>query len=362
MNLDKEKLQNKKEGAADETREVFEFDCPECGAHIVGEPTRCPSCGAEFIIEEAEEFECPECGELIPVDSTVCPKCGAEFEIIITGEITAEKPVKEYEVEEGAEEESSEVKAMRTEFTRLVQEIEPLITVADRHDIEITDVRNLMDTAAKAAKENEMATAVEYLKESKSKILDAINMRLADDIKRLRELSEAAASINADTSWIEGAIDHVKNLMDDGQYEKALSDMKEGIRKAEAVAGKYIEARNLLERLARLVENAERFFFDVDEAKKLLEEARNAGEKGDWSMMGILARKGTEQLLKTLPENIKDEMVRAKSFIVEAKAAGKEVSTLVRILKEAGTLWKNGKYDETLEKLIEFKAEARNLQ
>jgi len=361
--LDKEEPHEKNERVGVAKDDVFEFDCPECGAHIIGEVTRCPSCGTEFIIEGEEEFECPECGELIPIDSTVCPKCGAEFEIIIPGETATRKPVKEeMEGKELAEEESSEVKAMKAEFARLVQKIEPLMTLADGYDIEVTDARNLMDMAAKAAKDNEIAAALEYLKDGEGRILDAIRKRLVSDIDRLRELSEVAASINADTSQIEEIIDTIKTLMDDGNYHAALSAAKEGIRKAEIVTGKYIEARNLFERLLRLVENAERFFFDVSETKEFLEEARKAGDKGDWSMMGILARKGTEQLLKTLPENIKEEMARAKSFIVEAKATGKDVSTLVRILKEAGTLWKNGKYDETLEKLVEFKAEARNLQ
>ena len=50
------------EEASDE--DVFEFDCPECGVHIVGEVTKCPKCGTEFVIEEVEDVPTAECPPL----------------------------------------------------------------------------------------------------------------------------------------------------------------------------------------------------------------------------------------------------------------------------------------------------------
>ncbi len=62
--------------------EVFEFDCPDCGTHIVGEVDHCPKCGIEFDFEEVEEFVCPRCGEVVG-EVGRCPNCGTEFEIAI---------------------------------------------------------------------------------------------------------------------------------------------------------------------------------------------------------------------------------------------------------------------------------------
>ncbi|MCQ5376370.1 MAG: zinc ribbon domain-containing protein, partial [Methanomassiliicoccales archaeon] len=51
-----------------EDHNLIEFDCPECGTHIVGEVSKCPKCGVEFVIEEVIEVECPNCGAVVPAD------------------------------------------------------------------------------------------------------------------------------------------------------------------------------------------------------------------------------------------------------------------------------------------------------
>ena len=52
---------------------------------------------------------------------------------------------------------------------------------------------------------------------------------------------------------------------------------------------------------------------------------QEAGERGDWSMMGILSCKGREDITKTLPDVLKSEMRRAKSTLLDSKANGKEL-------------------------------------
>jgi hypothetical protein len=77
--------------------------------------------------------------------------------------------------------------------------------------------------------------------------------------------------------------------------------------------------------------------------------------------MGILARKGREEIMKDLPELMNSELKKAKSMLLDAKAEGKDVSTLVKLLKEAGSAAKMEKYDDALGRLIDFKAEAKHL-
>jgi hypothetical protein len=78
-------------------------------------------------------------------------------------------------------------------------------------------------------------------------------------------------------------------------------------------------------------------------------------------MMGILARKGREELYGSLPEVMKGELKKAKGVLLDAKAEGMDVSALVKILKDAGVAFKRGNQEDALERLIEFKTEARHL-
>ena len=57
---------------------LYEYECPSCGSGVSEEMTKCPSCGAEFGVEEEEEipkYECPICGASVTADMTNCPIC-----------------------------------------------------------------------------------------------------------------------------------------------------------------------------------------------------------------------------------------------------------------------------------------------
>ena len=78
-------------------------------------------------------------------------------------------------------------------------------------------------------------------------------------------------------------------------------------------------------------------------------------------MMGILARKGREQLMRSLPEATRSEMRKAKNQLLDAKADGKDVRTLVKVLKDAGVALNRERYDQALEMLSDFKDELKRL-
>ena len=350
--------------------ESFEFDCPECGHHIKGVVSNCPKCGVEFVIEESEEIECPNCNATIPSSSTSCPKCGVEFEfeeVIVTEEVKeAPKPAPAPApppppAAAPVPEVKSEDAELRKQFPELVAEVKPLMALAKEYDIDTAEGRRLIDKAVRAGKNNDVSAAVAYVKECRKSIRGAIDGRLDKDVEHLEELVKVAKSMNSNPSGITEAIKAVSDKRAGGDLQGALEEAQKGKKQAEKLTGKYIEAHELTDELEKLIVSCERFYVDVREAKKLLAEAKDAGEHGDWSMMGILARKGREEIMKGLPELMNSELKKAKSMLLDAKAEGKDVSTLVKLLKEAATAAKQEKYDDALSRLIDFKAEAKHL-
>ncbi|MDD1747043.1 MAG: zinc ribbon domain-containing protein, partial [Methanomassiliicoccales archaeon] len=317
--------------------EAFEFDCPECGQHIKGVVSKCPKCGVEFVIEEAEEIECPNCNTIIPSSSTSCPKCGVEFEFeeVVVAEEVKETPPAVQAAAPIAEPRPDDTE-LRKQFPELVAEVKPLLALAKEYDIDTSEGRRLIDKAVRAGKGNDVAAAVSYVKECRKSIRGAIDGRLDTDTQHLEELVQVAKSMNSNPSGINEAIKAVKDRRAAGDLQGALEEALKGKKQAEKLTGKYIEAHELTDELDGLIVSCERFYLDVREAKKLLAEAKDAGEHGDWSMMGILARKGREEIMKGLPELMNSELKKAKSLLLDAKAEGKDVSTLVKLLKEAG--------------------------
>ncbi|MCX6651646.1 MAG: zinc ribbon domain-containing protein [Methanomassiliicoccales archaeon] len=327
-------MPGKREKAEEE--EDFEFDCPECGVHIVGEAAKCPGCGTEFVIEEVPLIECPSCGENVPLESSICPSCGRSL------------------VEEGEEQ-------LRQEFPLLVAEVKPLLILSKDYEVEVGEGRRLIDKAVHAGKQRDLATAVQMVKEARTSIKVALDARMDGDLSSLERLAEVTAKSGSDPSEINEAMKGMKKLRAQGDTEGALQAAAKGRKAAERLSGKYMEALEMTESLSHLIDVCDRFYIDVREAKRMLREAHDAGEHNDWSMMGILARKGREQLLRSLPEVTKTEMRKAKNQLLDAKAEGKDVRTLVKILKDAGVAMNREKHGQALDLLSEFKNEVKRL-
>jgi len=316
--------------------EVFEFDCPECGRHIVGEADRCPGCGTEFVIEEVPMMECPFCGEPCPLESETCPSCGKST------------------AEEGEEE-------LRQEFPRLVAEVKPLLIISKDFEVEVGEGRRLIDKAVQAGKQRDLATAVQMVKEARSSIKAALDERLVVEEGNLEKLVEIVSRSGSDPAEVSESLKALRSLREDGDVEGALQEADKGRKAAERSSGKYLEASDLVDSLSRLIDVCDHFYLDSREAKRMLHEAQDAGDHGDWGMMGILARKGREQLMRSLPEATRSEMRKAKNQLLDAKAEGKDVRTLVKVLKDAGVAMNRERYDQALELLADFKDELRRL-
>jgi predicted RNA-binding Zn-ribbon protein involved in translation (DUF1610 family) len=339
--------------------EDFEFDCPECGHHIKGEVSKCPKCGVEFVIEEVTEINCPACGETISASASACPKCRTEF--VSEEASVVSKPPERPPAPEPAKVPPVDIDALRKRFPELVTEIKPLLTLSKEYNIDTAEARRLIDKSVRAGKQGDVAAAVEHATQCKESILAAINGRLDTDVEHLEKLVDVAKFMNSNPVAIAESIKVVKERRSVGDYDGALKEALAGKKQAEKLTGKYIEANELCDSLNKLINSCERFYVDVREAKKLLAEAKDAGDHGDWSMMGILARKGRDEILKTLPELLTAELKKAKSMLLDAKAEGKDVSMLVKLLKESGTAFKQEKYEEALDRLIEFKSEVKHL-
>ncbi|HXZ24214.1 MAG TPA: zinc ribbon domain-containing protein [Methanomassiliicoccales archaeon] len=361
-------------GSSSNGNGAFEFDCPECGHHIVGEVTKCPNCGVEFVIEEVSEETCPSCGKPLPATATRCESCGAEFEVITEtvpsdakSEAGASAGAPSPSVDQSASAPSAEeIKAneeaeLRHHFPELVAEVKPLLTLARDNGIDASEGRRLIDKAVRSGKSSDVRAAVGYVQECKRSITSAINGRLDKDTEYLEKLVDVAKSMNSNPAAISDAIAQIRTERDAGNLEGALRRTVDGKKAAEKLTGRYIEAHELSDQLESLIQGGERFYVDVREARRLLTEARDAGDHGDWSMMSILAIKGREEILKTLPDVINIELKKARSQLLDAKAEGKDVALLIKVLKEAGTAAKQEKYEDALERLVEFKTEAKYL-
>ena len=53
-----------------------EYECPKCGALLLGLQDKCPKCGHSFL---EEKHICPHCKKPVAKDASICDDCGTEF-------------------------------------------------------------------------------------------------------------------------------------------------------------------------------------------------------------------------------------------------------------------------------------------
>ncbi len=210
-------------------------------------------------------------------------------------------------------------------------------------------------------KRREIDPAVQTMRDCREMLEHIIADRLERDIMYLENLADVAHRMGSDHQSIEGAVADIKEKQAAGDHAAALDEVRTAKRLAEKLTGKYVEAHEMYEGLEKLILNAEVFYLDVRESRKLLNESREAGEGGDWTTMGILARKGREELKKVLPDMLAVELRKAKQTLLDLKAKGKDVSSMIKTLKDAGVAMKRERYEETLERLTEFRDQEKRL-
>ena len=181
---------------------------------------------------------------------------------------------------------------MRKRFPELVAEVKPLLALTNEYGMNVAEGRRLIDKAVRAGKENDVVSAVNYVKECKASIVAELNGRLDHDVEYLEKLANVAKSQNSNPAPLLESVKLITEKWKLGDLEGALKESFNGRKQAEKLTGKYVEANELCEGLEKLIQSSERFYVDVHEARKLLSEAKDAGEHGDWSMMGILAKEG----------------------------------------------------------------------
>jgi hypothetical protein len=331
------------------------FFCEQAGAGGVG---LMALRGVEFVIEEVDEIECPSCHGMAPSGSDDCPLCNQALHPSepLPQQVDAERRVQEEEAGKIKEEKGRQ---LREEFSALVAEVGPLITLAKDHSIDTTASRRLIDKAVAQGKRREVDPAVQTMRECRGLLEHTISDRLERDIMYMENLSDVARKMNSDHQAIEKVVADTKERYLAKDYAAALEQTRSGKRLAEQLTGKYVEAHDMYEGLEKLITNSELFYLDVREPRKLLSEAREAGETGDWTTMGILARKGREELNKTLPDMLAAELKKAKQALVDHKSKGRDVTSMIKVLKDAGVSMKRERYEEALAHLTEFRAEEK---
>jgi predicted RNA-binding Zn-ribbon protein involved in translation (DUF1610 family) len=377
------------EGAKPEAKKDEEmFECPSCGTELPVSSNVCYNCGVEFVDEQATQFECPECHTMVSISADKCPKCGAQFEVqAITETIDAAEGL-ESEVKE---ELSEEVKAAKKlggdvdaqdeavgetgiveepgkevekdpyqKLQELVEEVKPLLLIAKRYDIDVSEGKLLINKAIMAGRNKDAKAALEFVKKSKEIVEEMLNRQISDRIKKLNEEVKEAKSRGFEIDVAEKMTESRKALKS-RDYETAIQSYFKANEDYEMSSGDYIEVKGALNLMTEVISNSEVLQFEVSDVGKHIDKLKGEMDKGNWKKANKIAEEGKQKVMRTLPPQIKREIKKARSLLIEWKAKNKDITKPIKFLKEANIAMKKEDIGEALRNLVSFKKETKSL-
>ena len=170
-----------------------------------------------------------------------------------------------------------------------------------------------------------------------------------------------AKSMGSDASEMTESINKMRDDISRGELQAALEKSKNGRKIAEKVTGKFIEAHDLCEALEKLVQNSERFYVDVREAEEPAQGSPGGRCPGRLEHDGHPIAQGPRGHNEDASGSAQERDEKGKEHV-----AGLEGRRQGRVghgqdPKGRGMAMKREKYEETLDRLIEFKAEMKRV-
>lgn len=115
----------------------------------------------------------------------------------------------------------------------------------------------------------------------------------------------------------------------------------------EAVRG-FAGSARLLEEIERQISDISSLGTDTTRARRLMSSAWEACREGNWALVSALARQTEEAIAPNIPSLVRSELSNAREHLMEAKAAGRDVSDYLLRMKAAMHCLKSGDDDEAL--------------
>jgi len=121
----------------------------------------------------------------------------------------------------------------------------------------------------------------------------------------------------------------------------------------EALNG-FAGSARLLEELEDLISNLSSLGTDTTRARRLMGSAWEACREGNWTLVLALAKQTEDVMAPNIPALVRSELAKAREYLMQAKAAGADISGYVLRMKAAMHSLKADEIDEALRQTKEL--------
>jgi hypothetical protein len=226
---------------------------------------------------------------------------------------------------------------------------------AEKHGIDVDNVRSLLMSAANALKEKKYVNALELAMES--------GMDLSESTEKFERASTtlyaASARINesddigVDVKKSKEHLATAKEAFEKKDYATAMKFAKETILEAKRA---YVEHLSRpIEACEQLIDTATKLGVDITRATNMLSEAKAALDEESYSQVALFAENCKRLVEREITKHLFDSVAGAKATVANAEGDGKPVGDASQMLRKVESSLEERKYIQAADFFQEFK-------
>jgi hypothetical protein len=385
------------------------FECPICNTLVDDTATSCPNCNAIFAAEE-EEAPVEKATAIVsepevkPVETPVEPEKPAVTEVPEEKikpekkpkgkikrkmrfkpkkekeELEAEPAPKPEKIPEEAPRPKPKLKpepkaavkddkALYNKLVKSVSEIKPLLLWARKIGVDVKQSKKLIDQAILAGKSKDFKKAIDLVEESKALTeklaLEHVNATLQESAQKLSTAKKAGLKLKE----VEDLIIKSRSSLSQNNYEDAakyadesLSLVEKKLEEIEAEKEEEIppdkkEIADEVQFITQLITDSEAVGIDLATTKSSLGKAKSAMGDKNWKSAENLISNTKTEFSKELSKGLADIISSSRDMFLKAKMEGADITSGVRLLKDASIALKEKKYPEVITAVKKYRDE-----
>ncbi len=251
--------------------------------------------------------------------------------------------------------ENSTLDLLNTNITNLISEAESALIDAKEVGIDITSPNSKLDSARTMLTESDFTKSIEFARAAKDEVMNIkeLSQSAAMKFKDLQDRISEAENLYADTEDVKKLRDNAMEELRNHKYESVINLSDDGLKAAEKAINDHIT--QTISNFRSAAEKAKGDGVSVTAAEKLLEQAREAFEKGDNKTALELAMRSEGELEKVgLQQDMAAKAIKtAETKMDEADKQGIFSRQAKNLLENAQKNITNGDYVKALENAIQ---------
>ncbi len=219
----------------------------------------------------------------------------------------------------------------------------------------VENTQRAIAEAVRRARKRDLVNAVQLAWSARITMEQSVALQLAQRLEILREDLGAQKKKRRTYPVSEALLEEAIGQLAEGRVREAFDKLQLAKEDMASKSSGQSEARYALRAAEELINDVGQLGVGIADVKEILTQGKAALRKGNWENATQLAAAAQQRATQSIQHGIAEEMKRARQTVMELKMQGRDVGSLIDLLKQASASVKEGGFAEALEYLQMFK-------